>query len=134
MTATVFDEPEVQDDSERVFTIATNAFEALPIWMLQRIANAKIAEDIESNPSLLQSIVESANSILEDRIEQGDESIHGVIKGVVRHVDGVGQCFIDTRNVPNGVTGCLKVSRNFIIKDPIKNKGNFSDGILQCSF
>ena len=81
MTATIFDEPEAQDDSERVFTIATNAFEALPIWMLQRIANAKIAEGIESNPSLLQSIVESANSILEDRIEQGEELINDVIKG-----------------------------------------------------
>ena len=90
--------------------------------MLQRIANAKIAEGIESNPSLLQSIVESANSILEDRIEQGEELIHDVIKGVVGHVDGVGQCFIDTRNVSNGVTECLKVSRNFIINDLIKNK------------
>ncbi len=49
--------------------------------MLQRIANATIAESIESNPSLLQSIVESANSILEDRIEQGEELTRGVIKG-----------------------------------------------------
>ena len=45
-----------------------------------------------------------------------------MIKGVVGHVDGVGQCFIDTRNVSNGVTECQKVSRNFIINDLIKNK------------
>ncbi len=33
MTATIFDEPqaEAQDDSERVITIATKTFEALPI-------------------------------------------------------------------------------------------------------
>jgi hypothetical protein len=48
--------------------------------------------------------------------------IHDVIKGVAGHADGVGQCFIDTRNVSNGVTECLKVSINFIINDLIKNK------------
>ncbi len=31
MPAIIFDEPEVQDDSERVFTSVTNPFEALPI-------------------------------------------------------------------------------------------------------
>ncbi len=35
--ATIFDEPEVQDESETVFTIATNTFEELSFWMLQRI-------------------------------------------------------------------------------------------------
>ncbi len=76
MAATISDEPEVTDDSERGFTMLTDRFEALPIWMLQRKANAKIAEGIEFNPSRLQGIVETANSILEDRIEQGEELIH----------------------------------------------------------
>ncbi len=56
MTVTIVDEPEVPIDSESVLTMATDTFEALPIWMLQRIANAKIAEGIESNSSLLQII------------------------------------------------------------------------------
>ncbi len=42
MTATIFDEPEVPDGSERAFTMATNTFEALPIWMLQRAAYEKL--------------------------------------------------------------------------------------------
>ena len=60
-----------------------------------------------------------------DRIEQGEEQIDDVIKGVVGHVDGLGQCFIDTRNVSNGVTECPKVFRNVIINDLIKNKEQF---------
>ena len=40
----IVDEPKVTDDSGRVFTLATDTFQSLPIWMLQRIANAKIAE------------------------------------------------------------------------------------------
>ncbi len=47
MTSTIVDEPEVPDDSERVFTMATNTFEALHILILHRIANAKLAEGIE---------------------------------------------------------------------------------------
>ncbi len=110
ITATMVDEPEITDDSERVFTMATYTFEALPIWMLQTNSECKIVEGIEfnSSESLRQSIVESASSILEDRIKQGKEPIHDVIEGAVVHVDGVQQCFIDTRNVSNGVTGCPK--------------------------
>ena len=51
--------------------------------------------------------------------------IHDVIQGVVGHVDGQGQCFIDTRNVLNGIDACSKVSRNYIINDLIKNSQEF---------
>ena len=64
-------------------------------------------------------------SILLYRIEEGEELIHDVIQGVVGHVDGQGQCFIDTRNVLNGIDACSKVSRNYIINDLIKNSQEF---------
>ena len=60
MTATIVDAPEVTDDFDTVLTMATDTFQVLQIWMLQHTANAKIAEDIEANVLLFQSIVESA--------------------------------------------------------------------------
>ncbi len=69
------------------------------------MANAKIEQDIVSNTSLHQRIITSAKSILLHCIEEG-EVIHDVIQGVVGHVDGQGQCFIDTRNVLNEIDAC----------------------------
>ena len=111
----------MNSDYEHVFTLATKTFHMLPLWILQRMANAKIEQDITSTASLLQSIVESANDVLHYRVEEGEELIHNVLKGVVGRVDGQGQCFIDTRNFLNGVEECSKVSRNYIINDLIKN-------------
>jgi hypothetical protein len=103
----------VVSDYEHVFTIATKTFHMLPLWILQRMANAKIEQDITSTSSLLQSIVESASDVLHHRIEDGEELIHDVLKGVVGRVDGQGQCFIDTRNFLNQVEECSKVSQDF---------------------
>jgi hypothetical protein len=52
----------------------------------------------------------------------GEELTHQVIKGVVGHVDGLGQCFIDARNVLNGVHECSQVTRNRIINDFVSNE------------
>ncbi len=40
-------------------------------------------------------------------------------------VDGQGQCFIDARNVLNGVTECAMVSRNALINDVLRKKQNY---------
>ena len=118
-------EQTVTSDSEHVFAMATKKFRLLPLWILQRMANAKIEQDIVSNTSLHRRIITSAKGILLHRIEEGEELIHDVIQGVVGHVDGQGQCFIDTRNVLNGIDACSKVSRNYIINDLIKNLQEF---------
>ncbi len=96
----------VTSDSEHVFAMATKEIRLLPLWILQRMANAKIEQDIVSNTSLHQRII---TSILLHRIEEGEELIHDVIQGVVGHIDSQGQCFIDTRNVLNGIDTCSKV-------------------------
>ena len=59
------------------------------------------------------------------RIEDGEVLSYDVIKGVVEHVDGQGQCFIDARNILNGVTECAKVSRNVLINDVIGNRQQY---------
>ncbi len=112
-------------DSEHVFVIATKKSRLSSLWILQRMANAKIEHDIASNTSLHQRIVNSAKSILQHRIEEGEELIHDVLQGVVGHVDGQGQCFIDTRFFLNGGDPCSAVSRNYIINDLIKNSQHF---------
>ena len=111
----------VTSGSEDVFAMAITTCQQFPLWILQRMANAEIVQDITTNSSMLQSISDSAKSILLHRIEQGEELTHDVLKGVVGHVDGQGQCFIDTRNFLNGVTECSKVSRNYLINDLIRN-------------
>ncbi len=57
-------------------------------------------------------------------MDDGEVLNHDVIKGVVGHVDGQRQCFIDARNILNGVTECAKVSRNALINDVLRNKQN----------
>ena len=44
------------------------------------------------------------------RIEQGEELKHGTLTGVVGHVDGQGQCFIDTRNLLNKIDDGPKIA------------------------
>ena len=68
---------------------------------------------------LLKRIVHNANEFMAQQIEQGEELRHDVLKGVVGYVDGQGQCFIDTRNILNGVHECQKISRNTIINELI---------------
>ncbi len=52
----------VTSDSEyvQVFAMATKRFRLLPLCILQRMANAKIEQDIVSNTSLRQKIITSA--------------------------------------------------------------------------
>ncbi len=61
----------------------------------------------------------NANEFMAQRIEQGEELRHSVLKGVVGYVDDQRQCFIDTRNILNGVHECPKISRNIIINELI---------------
>jgi len=93
----------------------------MPLWILQRLANASIDPSIASDSLLLERIVHNASESMAQRIEQGEELRHDVLKGVVGHVDGQGQSFIDSRNILNGVHECPKISRNLIINDLIYN-------------
>jgi hypothetical protein len=48
-------------------------------------------------------------------IEKGEELSHGILRGIVGHVNGMGQCFIDICNALNGISENPKVTRNMII-------------------
>jgi hypothetical protein len=50
----------VTSDSEHVFAMTTKKFRLLHLWILQRMANSKIEQEIVSNTSLHQRIVTSA--------------------------------------------------------------------------
>ncbi len=117
MTATVVRNKQRVD----ILDMATSTFDILPLWILLRLANANIDPSSASDPLLLKRIVHNANEFMAQRIEQGEELRHDVLKGVVEHVDGQGQCFkfIDTRNILNGVHECPKISRNIIISELI---------------
>ncbi len=80
---------------------------------------ANIHPSSASGSLLLERIVHNADEFMAQRIEQGEELRHEVLKCVVGHVDGQGQCFIDTRNILNGVHECPTISRNIIINELI---------------
>jgi hypothetical protein len=61
-------------------------------------------------------------NIVEARVCAGEELMHPTITGVFGHVAGLGQCFIDTRNILNGVDECPKVTRNKMINDLISHR------------
>ncbi len=115
MTATIVRNKQRVD----ILDMATSTFDNTPLWILQRLANANIDPSSASDSLLLERIVHNANEFMAQRIEQGEELRHAVLKGVVGHVDGQGQCFIDTRNILNGVHECQKISRNTIINELI---------------
>jgi hypothetical protein len=102
------------DESVDIFEIANKTFKDLPPWMLQRYALADVSADANADPILLKSIVESAKEIMTIRIEEGEELKHdiltGVLGGKLGHVNGMGQCFIDTRNTLNEVVENPKVT------------------------
>jgi hypothetical protein len=76
----------------------------MPLWIFQRLANANIdPRSAQTRCCLIKRMVHNANEFMVQRIEQGEELRCDVLKGVVGHVDGQWQCFIDTRNIPNGV-------------------------------
>jgi hypothetical protein len=99
--------------------MATSTFDNMPLWILQRLANANIDPSSASDSLLLERIVHNANEFMAQRIEQREQLRHDVLKGVVGQVYGQGQCFVDTRNILNGVHECPKKSRNIIINELI---------------
>jgi hypothetical protein len=118
MTATIVRNEQRVD----ILDMATSTFDIMPLWILQRLANANIDPSSASDSLLLKRIVHNAHEFMAQRIEQGEELSllrHDVLKGVVEHVDGQGQCFIDARNISNGVHECPKISRNIIISELI---------------
>ena len=108
-------------ESADIFESANGTFKGLPLWMLQRYATADVNADVNADPMLLNSIVESAKEIMTLRIEEGEELNHDILTGVLGHVNGMGQCFIDTRNTLNEVAENPKVTRNKIINALLKN-------------
>jgi hypothetical protein len=115
MTATIVRNKQRVD----ILDMATSTFDKMPLWILQRLANANIDPSSASDSLLLERIVHNASEFMAQRIEQGEELRHDALEGVVGHVDGQGQCFIDNRNILNGVHECPKISRNTIINDLI---------------
>ena len=102
--------------------LAMESFEQMPTWILQRFSMADIDPSHVNTSSSLSVIKQVATDIVETRVLAGEELTHQVIKGVVGHVSGLGQCFIDTRNVLNGVDECPKVTRNKMINDLLANQ------------
>jgi hypothetical protein len=73
----------------------------MPLCILQRLAIASIDPSCVADSSLPQGIFQNANDVLVMQIEQGEGLKHDTLTGVVGHVVGQGQCFIDTRNLLN---------------------------------
>ncbi len=63
--------------------MATSTFDNMPLWILQRLANANIDPSSASDSLLLERIVHNASELMAQRIEQGEELRHDVLKGVV---------------------------------------------------
>jgi hypothetical protein len=83
----------------------------MPLWILQRLANANIDPSNASDSLLLERIVQNANEFMVQQVEHGEELRHDVLKGVVGHVDGQGT----QGQLLNGFYECPKISRNMII-------------------
>jgi len=115
MTATVMQHNQRVD----IFGMPISTFDQMPLWILQRLAIASIDPSGVADTSLLQGITQNANDVLVSRIEQGEELKHDTLTRVVGHVDGQGQCFIDTRNLLNKIDDGPKISRNAFINDLI---------------
>ena len=98
------------------------SFEQLPTWILQRFGMADIDPSTETTSSHLSETKKSALEIVEARVCAGEELMHPTITGAFGHVAGQGQCFIDTRNLLNGVDECPKITRNKIINDLVTNR------------
>ncbi len=106
MTATTVESERqrVERHYSKVVDLASDAFDNTPLWILQQFATSKIELAIASDSQHLHSLVQIAELTLNQRMDDGEDLIHDVIKGVVGHVDGQGPCFIDARNILNGVT------------------------------
>ena len=98
------------------------SFEQLPTWILQRFSMANVDPSVENSSSHLIETKKGAKHIVEERVLAGEELMHPTITGVFGHVAGQGQCFIDTRNLLNGVDECPKITRNKIINDLVSNR------------
>jgi hypothetical protein len=121
MTATISHEQEETDEvDEDAYLAATNTFEHLPLWMVERYANATYELETTNKGPLLDAIIRTAQNILTTRIEAGDELKHETIKGIVGHVDGHGQCLIDSMNQLKGINKSAKIVQNKIIQDLIR--------------
>jgi hypothetical protein len=86
MTATIVRNKQRVD----ILGMATSPFDKMPLWILQRIANANIDPSSASDSLLLKRIVQNANEFMVQQIEHGEELKHNVLKGAVGHVDGQG--------------------------------------------
>jgi hypothetical protein len=109
------------EESADIFERANETFKDLSLWMLQRYATADVNDDVNADLMLPKSIVESAKEIMTLRIEEGEELKHDILTGVLGQVNGMCQCFIDTRNTLNEVAENPKVTRNKIINALVKN-------------
>ncbi len=118
MTATISHEQEETVDVDED-TYLTNTFEKFPLWMLERDANAIYELETTNKGPLLDTIIRTAQNILTTRIEAGDDLKHETIKGIVRHVDGHGQCLIDSMNQLKGKKSA-NIVRNESIQDLIR--------------
>jgi hypothetical protein len=83
---------------------------------------ANIDPSAETTSLHLIETKKSAKEIVEARVIAGEELMHPAITGVFGHVAGLGQYFIDTRNVLNGVNECPKVTRNKMINDLLSSR------------
>ncbi len=115
----------VERHYSKVVYLASDTFDKMPLWILERFANSTIELAITSDSQHLHSLVQIAELTLTQRMDDGEVLNHNVIKGVVGHVDDQGQCFIDARNILNGIKECAKVSRNALIHDVLSNTQNY---------
>ena len=83
MTATISHRQEETDETddidEEAYRAATNTFEHLPLWMVQRYANAKHEFEATNKGLLLDRnhrIIFTAQNILTACVEAGDELKH----------------------------------------------------------
>ncbi len=85
-------------ESADIFERTNETFRHLPLWMLERCATADVNDNMNGDLMLPYSIVQIAKDIMTLQIEEGEELKHGILTGVVGHVNGnygMGQCFID---------------------------------------
>jgi hypothetical protein len=137
MTATTVESERqrVERHYSKVVDLASLAgtFDKIPLWILERFATSSIELAIASDSQHLHSLLQLAEITLNQRMDDREVLNHDVIKGVVGHVDGQGQCLIDARNILNGVTECAKVSRNALVNDVLRNKQTYLGWEKACT-
>ena len=111
--------------------LPVSAFYSAPLWILQRISEAQ-ADESSSFMHELQGIIQTATTVFNERIADGDVLSTDDVTGILGRVDGAGQCLMHTLRTSAGTNEHPSVLRTQFLEE-IQQQPRTLLGLLTAS-